>query len=61
MGMIRLPQIRDYWSKREILATPWFPAIMSRDSFLTILRFLHIVDSNLQKKNGDDGSIKLGL
>ena len=55
MGMLCLPQIRDYWSTKEVLATPWFSAIMLRDRFLVILRFLHVVDSTLQKKRGDDG------
>lgn len=33
MGMLRLPQIRDYWAHNEILSTPWFPSIMPRDRF----------------------------
>ena len=33
MGLLRLPQVSDYWSKVEILETPWFPAVMSRDRF----------------------------
>lgn len=47
MGMLRL---RDYWSTDVVLATPWFPSVMSRDRFFTILRFLHVVDSRQQKK-----------
>ena len=52
MGLLKLPQIRDYWSKHEILATPWFPAIMSRDRYFQILQYLHLVDSSQQKKRG---------
>ncbi len=55
MGILRLPQIRDYWATNEILSTPWFPSIMSRDRFFQILRYLHLVDSSLQKKKGEDG------
>lgn len=55
MGMLRLPQIRDYWATNNILATPWFPSIMSRDRFLSILRFLHLADSTKQKKQGEQG------
>ena len=33
MGVLRLPQVRDYWSTNEILSTPWFPSVMSRDRF----------------------------
>ena len=55
MGMLRLPQIRDYWATNNILATPWFPSIMSQDRFLSILRFLHLADSTKQKKQGEQG------
>ena len=55
MGMLRLPQARDYWSTNEILATPWFAAIMLRDRFFHILRFLHLVDSTKQKSKGEGG------
>ena len=50
MGVLRLPQVRDYWSTNEILATPWFPSVMSRDRFFLILRYLHLVNSTQQKK-----------
>lgn len=55
MGMLRLPQLRDYWSTNEILATPWFPSVMPRDLFIKILQFLHLVDSTKQKRKGEDG------
>ena len=55
MGMLRLPQIRDYWATDDIISTPWFPSIMSRDRFVEILRYLHLVDTSLQKKKGKDG------
>ena len=55
MGLLRLPQISDYWSTNEIISTPWFPAIMPRDRFFAIMRYLHLVDSSLQKKAGETG------
>ena len=55
MGMLHLPQVRDYWSTGEILATPLFPSIMSRDRFFKILRYLHLVDSAKHKKKGEEG------
>lgn len=55
MGILHLPQVKDYWSTDKILSTPWFPSIMSRDRFLTILKFLHLVDSTLQKRKGEEG------
>ena len=55
MGLLKLPQIRDYWSKHEILATLWFPAIMSRDHHFQIIQYFHLVDSSQQKKKGEPG------
>ena len=44
MGMLHLPRVRDYWSINTIIAMPWFPLVMSRDHFLIILRYIHLVD-----------------
>ena len=55
MGLLKLPQIKDYWCTNEIILTPWFPAIMPRDRFFTIMRYLHLVDSSQQKKVGEAG------
>ena len=55
MGLLKLSQIRDYWSTNEVLATPWFPAVMSRDHFFRILRFIHLADSSKQKKEDEEG------
>jgi len=52
MGLLRLPQISDYWSKSNVLSTPIFPAILSRDWFQNIL---HLNDSDGQKKKGESG------
>lgn len=53
--LLHLPQVRDYWSTSEILATPciWFPSVMPQDRFFLILRCLHLVDTTQQKKKGD--------
>lgn len=50
-----LPQIRNYWATEDIISTPWFPAIMPCDRFSQILRYLHLVDSSLQYKKGEEG------
>ena len=55
MGLLKLPQIKDYWCTNEVISTPWFPAIMPRDRFFTIMRFLHLADSSKQKKAGEAG------
>ena len=55
MGILWLPQVRDYWTTHKVLTTPWFPTIMRRDRFFTILRFLQLADSSKQKKKGEQG------
>lgn len=55
MGMLRLPRVKDYWSTSNVLSTPWFRSIMSRDRFLEILQYIHPVDSSQQKKKGEGG------
>ena len=54
MGILRLPQVRDYWSTSKILATPWFPSVMARDGFFIILRYLHLIYSTRQKKKKEN-------
>ena len=55
MGMLRLPQVSDYWSTIEVFQTPWFPIVMPRDRFFFLLRYLHLVDNREQKKKGEQG------
>ena len=55
MGLLKLPRVGDYWSRNEVLATPWFSSILSRDRLLRILRYLHLNDSSKQKKYGEVG------
>ncbi len=50
MGLLKLPQIKHYWSTNEIIFTPWFPAIIPRDRFFTLMHYLLLVDSSKQKK-----------
>jgi len=52
---ICIPRVKDYWSTSNVLSTPWFRSIMSRDRFLEILRYIHFVDSSQQKKKGEGG------
>jgi len=55
IGLLCLLQIKDYWSKSEVQATPWFPALMARDRFLAILRYLYLADSSQQKEKSENG------
>ena len=33
MGLVNQENIQDYWSTDEVLSTPFFPQLMSRDKF----------------------------
>jgi len=55
MGLLRLPLIKHYWSKSEVLATLWFPAHMAIGQFWAILRYLHLAVSSQQKRKDEKG------
>lgn len=46
MGIIKKPAFYDYWGKDEKLATPIFAAIMPRERFIHLLRYIHISKAN---------------
>ncbi|UYV63933.1 hypothetical protein LAZ67_2006053 [Cordylochernes scorpioides] len=55
MGNVKKNQIRDYWSKNELLETPWFGKVMSRGRFeLLYSCFSLIDDSNLVPSSHPD-------
>lgn len=37
IGIIDKPRIKDYWTRTVEIATPFFPSMMKRDRFVTIL------------------------
>ena len=45
MGLVRKPDVSDYYSNEECYETPFFSKMMSRDRFLNILSNLHLVDN----------------
>ncbi|KAJ1199681.1 hypothetical protein NDU88_003514 [Pleurodeles waltl] len=50
MGLIRKPSLASYWSTRStspLMATAIFPATMTRNRYLILLRMLHFVDNAL--------------
>ncbi|XP_040197603.1 piggyBac transposable element-derived protein 4-like [Rana temporaria] len=55
MGLVRKPKIRQYWASSPIHATLAFPAVMSRDRFEALLRFMHFND-NLQCPPSSDAT-----
>lgn len=46
MGVVPLPEIRLYWSKKEMYANARIKNAMKRDRFLSILKFLRFSDNN---------------
>ena len=55
MGVVRLPEIDDYWATDPILQHPWFSSVMSRTKFKQILCYLHCAD-NTASDSGDSVS-----
>ncbi len=54
MGIIYKPSIAMYWSTNELLETPAFSKIMSRNRFQLILKFLHFNDNRLYDPTDED-------
>ena len=57
MGIIKLPEMRNYWSTNPYLGHPAFPPNMSRDRFDQITSKLHFVDNAVP--HGDDKLFKI--
>ena len=59
MGIVRLPEVSDYWAKSGILHLPWFCSIFKRKRFQQISRNLHLANNQSQAKRGEPGYNKL--
>ena len=46
MGLVQVPEIREYWSRHETLNISFFRRIFSRDRFLQIFWSLHVGEIN---------------
>lgn len=55
MGIVNLPNVRDFWSTEPILQHQWFGSIMSRDRFKQILRYFDCADQSGYIPRGQDG------
>lgn len=44
MGLVKVPHINDYWSKKDIYRNDYIISIMKRDRFLLLLKFWHFSD-----------------
>ena len=45
MRIIYKPRVAMYWSSDELLCTPIFKSLMTRDRFLLLVKFLHFADN----------------
>ena len=45
MGVVYKPRNKLYWATDPLLATPIFSQVMTRDRFLSLIRFLHFADN----------------
>ena len=52
-------RITSYWSQDQRIATPYFPAVMSRNRFQQILSYLHFNNNNELPQNRDDKLFKI--
>ncbi len=58
-GIIHKPELDMYWSTDEMLATPYFSKVMSRNRFEIIWRFLHFNDNTARPANDTDRLYKV--
>ncbi|GFR69950.1 PiggyBac transposase Uribo1 [Elysia marginata] len=59
MGIVKKPSFHDYWSTDPLIRTPVFPAAMSRDRFILILKFWHLNDNANQPPTNQVGRDRL--
>ena len=64
MGLIHKNNVKEYWSTEDIISTPFFPKIMSRDEYHNILTFFDLSDNKIYPQKGSpdyDPRKKLGF
>ena len=54
MGIVALPEISLYWSRKHLYNLNLPRSIMSRDRFLVLLRYFHVSDNNEANQAGAD-------
>ena len=59
MGIVRLPEIRDYWSTNPLLHYAPIADKISRDHFEELTRYLHFVDNQTLPARGQPGFSRL--
>ena len=51
MGIVRKPEVSDYWSRNPLLKGSIFNSVMPRNHFQSILQFLHFADNSRYDAN----------
>jgi len=51
MGVVRKPEVSDYWSTNPLLKGSIFNSVMPRNRFQSILQFLHFADNSQYNAN----------
>ena len=60
MGLVQVPEIKEYWSRHETLNLPFFRRVFSRDRFLQIFWNLHVGEINgLTRRSKIQGLVDL--
>ena len=55
-GIVKKPELSEYWSTNPLLRTPIFGEIMSRNQFQTTLEFLRFNDNSKYNRNNPNWS-----
>ena len=59
MALVQQQDLHDYWSKDELLETPFFCKAMPRNKFLLMLSFLHLNNNIPRGQAGHDPIFKI--
>ena len=58
-GIIRKPTLQSYWSTDELISTPMFAKVMSRNRFELILSYLHFNNNEQRESDLEDRLFKV--
>ena len=58
-GLVTQNELKDYWSTNPLHSTPIFPAIMTRNRYYEIKRFIHFNDNSQAPSREDSNHDRL--
>ena len=53
IGMVRLPEISNYWKQSGVMEASWFQSLFTRERFYDILKYLHLTDNKKTPEKTD--------